>query len=134
MSSNALAIAVGVILDTPAQAIYVTRRSSRSHLAGFLEFPGGKVEEGESIEQALERELAEEVGINNLEIASLKTIDYHYPDKHLILHFYLVKNWSGVPFGKEGQSGGWVPIISLEAEQFPPANRPIIEQLKLLFS
>ena len=54
MSSNTLAIAVGVILDTSAQAIYVTRRSSRSHLAGFLEFPGGKVEEGESIEQALE--------------------------------------------------------------------------------
>lgn len=125
-----LHIAVGIICDTE-KGIYITQRGESSHLAGYLEFPGGKVEPGETPEQALYRELLEEVGIETISPELLKSLNYSYVDKTLTLHFYMVKRWNGQPYGREGQLGRWVPINELDADRFPEANRPIVELLQL---
>lgn len=124
-----LEIAVGIIVD-PQRGIFITQRKASSHLAGFWEFPGGKIESGESAEQALSRELLEEIGIQVSSARWLKCIDYYYSDKHLNLHFFLVEKWQGEPYGKEGQQGQWVAIDKLHDYQFPEVNQQIIALLQ----
>lgn len=124
-----LEIAVGIIVD-PQRRIFITQRKASSHLAGFWEFPGGKVEPGETAEQALFRELQEEIGIQVSSARWLKCRDYCYSDKHLNLHFFLVEQWQGEPYGREGQEGQWVAIDKLDYYQFPEVNQQIITLLQ----
>lgn len=132
MSIKRIDIAVGIIINSE-QEIYITQRIKGSHLADFWEFPGGKVEQdlGESPEQALYRELYEEVGIDVTQANLLTTLEYDYPDRNLKLHFFMVDKWKGEPEGCEGQSSRWAAIAQLDEESFPQANRPVITQLKL---
>ncbi|MCD1125964.1 8-oxo-dGTP diphosphatase MutT [Jinshanibacter sp. LJY008] len=122
-------IAVGIIIDIK-QAIFVTQRFKDSHLAGYWEFPGGKVESGEDAEQALRRELQEEVGIEMTHSSLLTTLEYDYPDRQLTLHFFIVDGWQGEPEGREGQVSRWIEISQLNAVEFPEANQPVIAELK----
>ncbi|MDR0805465.1 MAG: 8-oxo-dGTP diphosphatase MutT [Enterobacteriaceae bacterium] len=124
-------IAVGIIINTE-HAIFVTRRADGVHLAGYWEFPGGKVEtaQGESVQQALYRELREETGIEVSHSFLLETLEYDYPDRQLRLHFFIVDAWQGTPEGREGQSARWLNVSGLVDVEFPAANQPIIAELK----
>ncbi len=74
-------------------------------MANKLEFPGGKIEAGESAEQALVRELQEEVGITVSSSRLFDKLEYQFPDRHITLWFWLVEEWSGEPWGKRGSPG-----------------------------
>ncbi|OCG22215.1 8-oxo-dGTP diphosphatase [Gilliamella sp. wkB108] len=124
-------IAVGIIRSQDCK-IFITQRGEDSHLAGFWEFPGGKIEAGETPFQTLQREIAEEVDIHIHEAQFLKIVKHSYDDRDITIHAYLVEEWDGVPFAKEGQPSRWVDQEDLNADEFPDANRPIIEMLKNL--
>ena len=98
-------------------------------MANKWEFPGGKIESGETPEQALLRELQEEVGITPIGATLFDKLEYQFPDRHITLWFWLVESWEGEPWGKEGQPGGWVTLHASDAEKFPPANAPVISRL-----
>lgn len=124
-----LQIAVGIIRNS-AGDIFITRRAADAHMANKWEFPGGKVEAGETPELALVRELEEETGIRADNPQLFHTLEYSFPDRHLTLWFYIVEHWQGVPEGKEGQPARWVAQGALDAEAFPPANAPVIAMLQ----
>lgn len=123
-----LQISVGIIRN-PQGEIFITQRAADAHMANKLEFPGGKIEVGESAEQALVRELQEEVGITVRASSLFDKLEYQFPDRHITLWFWLVDDWEGEPWGKEGQPGRWIAQRALLAEEFPPANEPIISKL-----
>lgn len=122
-------IAIGIIRSQDCE-IFITQRGEDSHLAGFWEFPGGKIEPGETPYQTLQREIAEEVDILIHHAQFLKVVKHSYNDRDITIHAYLVEEWDGVPFAKEGQPSRWVDQEDLNADEFPDANRPIIEMLK----
>ncbi|ART80137.1 8-oxo-dGTP diphosphatase MutT [Oceanisphaera avium] len=122
-------VAVGVIENSQGQ-IFICRRSAHQHQANKWEFPGGKVESGETIPQALARELAEEVGITVLACEPLMQIEHDYADKHVSLAIRKVIAFSGEPSGLEGQVSRWVAVSELSHYDFPKANGPIIAKLQ----
>ena len=123
-----LQIAVGIIRNDAGE-IYITQRAADAHMANKWEFPGGKIEAGETAVEAMIRELEEEVGITASEPQLFDKLEYAFPDRHITLWFWLVENWQGEPWGKEGQPGRWVAQNALIADEFPPANAPVIEKL-----
>ncbi|WP_436858367.1 8-oxo-dGTP diphosphatase MutT [Citrobacter tructae] len=123
-----LQIAVGIIRNARNE-IFITRRAADAHMANKLEFPGGKIEANETPEQAVIRELQEEVGITPLDATLFEKLDYQFPDRHITLWFWLVESWEGEPWGKEGQPGEWIAAEALNTEDFPPANEPVIARL-----
>ena len=123
-----LQIAVGIIRN-PQHEIFITQRAADAHMANKWEFPGGKIEQGETPEQAVIRELEEEVGIIAHSPQLFDTLEYQFPDRHITLWFYLVEQWEGEPWGKEGQPGSWVVLSEADADKFPPANEPVIAKL-----
>ena len=123
-----LQIAVGIIRNDAGE-IYITQRAADAHMANKWEFPGGKIEAGETAEEAMIRELEEEVGITASEPQLFDKLEYEFPDRHIMLWFWLVENWQGEPWGKEGQPGRWIAQNALIADEFPPANAPVIEKL-----
>ncbi|AWK14197.1 8-oxo-dGTP diphosphatase MutT [Candidatus Fukatsuia symbiotica] len=123
-----LQIAIGIVRSTQ-QEIFITQRVNHSHMAGSWEFPGGKIEQNETPLAALKRELLEEIGITVQQASLFKTLQHHYTDRALTLHFYLVKRWQNEPFGREGQPTRWVHQSELRSTEFPPANGEIIEML-----
>lgn len=122
-------IAVGIVFNENKTAVFLTRRLAGSHLAGLWEFAGGKVEANETPEQAMCRELQEELNIAPMEFASFLTLEHEYPEKRLVLHFFTVSQFDGEPCGQEGQEALWVNLLDLSNFQFPEANAPVIEQL-----
>lgn len=129
MSKPIIKVAAGIIRNEFKQ-IYLTQRLEGQDFAQSLEFPGGKVEETESPEQALARELEEEIGIQILSAFPYEHFRFEYPNKVIEFFFYLVEEWVGEPFGREGQEGFWVHQSELEEGQFPPANIDLIRKLK----
>ncbi|MBN7771581.1 Nudix family hydrolase [Marinobacter daepoensis] len=124
-------VAVGVIVRNGR--VLIARRPDSAHQGGLLEFPGGKVESGESVQQALCREIAEETGLVLSEDALEPVIGirHDYGDKCVFLDVWLSRSARGEPEGKEGQPVGWFEPDALRDEDFPAANRPIIRALQL---
>ncbi|ENM5840285.1 8-oxo-dGTP diphosphatase MutT [Vibrio mimicus] len=122
-------IVAGIIFNPDQSEIFITKRPDHLHKGGFWEFPGGKVEAGESIEQAMARELDEEVGIVVTEQQPFKHFDYDYTDKSLSFDFILVTAFENQPHGREGQQGCWVKIADLANYRFPEANEPVLHQV-----
>jgi 8-oxo-dGTP diphosphatase len=128
-----LHVAVGVILD-PAGNILISRRAQDSHQGGLWEFPGGKVEVGESLEAALARELREELGIHIGRTTPLLEVRHDYSDKSVLLDVHVVWEFSGEPRGLENQPLTWAAAQELAAYRFPAANEPIVEAVRELLA
>ncbi len=120
-------VAVGVIYRR--QQFFLTQRSLSSHQGGKWEFPGGKVEAGETVAQALARELKEEINIEILACKPLTTIEHDYGDKQVCLTVFLVDNFIGEPQAQEGQQQQWCSLAALTKLDFPKANQAIIDIL-----
>jgi 8-oxo-dGTP diphosphatase len=123
-----LRVAVGIIRDQQ-NAIFLTQRSANVPMANKWEFPGGKLEQGETAEQALYRELLEEIGIKVISAKKILETNDHQPELCINLSFFLVEDWDGEPWGKEGQPCRWVPQQQLIIDEFPIANRAMVMQL-----
>ena len=123
-------VAVGVVQDA-AGRVLIARRPDHVHQGGLWEFPGGKVDEGETLTHALTRELEEELAIRVREAESLIDIRHHYPDKSVWLQVCRVTCFEGEPQGNEGQPVRWVSPEALLDYDFPAANRPIVNAIRL---
>lgn len=123
-------VAVGVIVNADGK-ILIAKRPLNAHQGGLWEFPGGKVDDGETIEQALVRELHEELAIEVLASQPLIQIRHHYPDKSVLLDVHKITQFTGSPIGNEGQPIQWVDAKELRSFEFPAANRPIISAINL---
>ena len=126
--SGAVQVAVGIITDA-AGAILITRRPNHAHQGGLWEFPGGKVEAGETVTAALRRELYEELGVMVEAAEPWLQIRHAYPDKTVLLEVWRVTAYQGEPHGREGQPLTWVLPARLADFAFPAADTPIIEVL-----
>ena len=120
-------VAVGVIKR--GNQVYISKRADHLHQGGKWEFPGGKREANESIEQALTRELLEEVGIQVTEQREFMLIEHDYGDKKVRLDVRLVEAFNGQARHQEGQQSQWVQISQLNQYTFPQANLEIINKL-----
>ncbi|MEZ9470368.1 8-oxo-dGTP diphosphatase MutT [Vibrio lentus] len=127
-------IVAGIIFNQDKSQVFITKRPDDKHKGGFWEFPGGKVEVGETIEQAMARELDEEIGIKVTEQSLFEHLEFDYTDKSLKFDFILVTDFEEQPYGKEGQKGEWVDLESLSQYAFPEANVPILERVIKEFS
>ncbi|NVK44248.1 MAG: Nudix family hydrolase [Oceanospirillaceae bacterium] len=123
-------VAAAVIVDE-SRRILLARRPDDKHQGGLWEFPGGKVEPGEPVREALDRELHEELGIRVERARPLIQIPHHYPDKSVLLDVFLVEGFSGQAHGREGQPVCWVDASALDNYDFPAANRPILAAAQL---
>jgi len=125
-----LHVAVAAIIDAEKRVL-VSLRPDHVHQGGFWEFPGGKLDPGETVEQALARELHEELGIEVGSAHPLIRIPHVYPDRHVLLDVWRIETFSGEIHGREGQRVEWAAIDELDEREFPLANRPIIQALQL---
>jgi len=112
--------------------VLLTQRPEGKSLAGLWEFPGGKVEPGETPESALIRELDEELGINTWAscLAPLTFASHSYPEFHLLMPLFACRKWQGIPQGLEGQTLKWVRAMDLRSYPMPPADLPLIPILQ----
>jgi 8-oxo-dGTP diphosphatase len=124
-------VAVGVIRDSQGK-ILITRRHADAHQGGLWEFPGGKLENGESVVQALRRELDEELAIQLESACALLQIEHDYGDKAVLLDVWLVEGFAGRAVGREGQPLRWVAAAELVDFSFPAANQPIVDACQAL--
>lgn len=122
-------VAVGVIENERGE-ILLAKRSADRHQGDRWEFPGGKVESGEDLLMALDRELWEEIGIRVLDCAPFMELCHDYPEKSVLLDIWKVTRFEGEPYGKEGQECRWVPLMRLHEYSFPDANSPIVQRLQ----
>jgi 8-oxo-dGTP diphosphatase len=119
-------VAACVLLDREG-AVLIAKRPEGRPLAGLWEFPGGKVEAGEEPEDALIRELHEELGIDiaKRDLAPLTFASHAYPDFHLLMPLYLCRRWQGNIAAREGQELRWVKPDALRQYDMPPADEPL---------
>lgn len=111
--------------------ILIARRADTQHQGGLWEFPGGKVEAGETVSVALSRELKEELGIGVTAARPLIKVQHDYPDKQVLLDVWEVSSFTGEPHGAEGQPLAWVNPRDLMNYQFPQANQAIVAAARL---
>ena len=123
-------VAAGVITDTQGRVLLMQRLPGK-HLAGLWEFPGGKLEAGESVARALARELDEELGIEVRASAPLIALPWRYPEKTVHLHALRVTAWRGVPRAREGHPLRWVAVRDMDTAKMPPADGAIVTALRL---
>lgn len=122
--------AVAVLLRQDGQVL-LGQRPEGKPWAGWWEFPGGKIEEGESPYHALQRELEEELGTQAIEAFPWLTRSFAYPEKTVKLHFFIVRRWTDEPHGREGQHLIWQNPANLTVSPMLPANEPILSALTL---
>ena len=126
-----LLVSAVALIDADGRVLMAKRPEGKS-LAGLWEFPGGKVEEGERLEDALIRELKEELGIDveHSCLAPLSFASHTYEDFHLLMPLYVCRRWKGLPQPLEGQELKWVRAADLRALPMPPADLPLIPHLE----
>ena len=119
------------LIDVDGRVLLGQRPEGKS-MAGLWEFPGGKVEAGETPEVALIRELEEEIGINTWEscLAPLTFASHSYDSFHLLMPLFACRKWQGIPRSVEGQALAWVRPENLRDYPMPPADVPLISILR----
>lgn len=123
-------VVAGVLRDAHGRVLLAQRGEGR-HLAGLWEFPGGKMDPGETPEAALARELFEEIGIRIRAARPLIAVEHDYPGRRVRLEVYEVLDYEGDPFGREGQALRWLSPEAMSAIPMPPADRPVVQALRL---
>ncbi len=126
-----LLVSAVALIDADGRVLLAQRPEGKS-MAGLWEFPGGKIETGETPETALIRELHEELGIDTWEscLAPLTFASHAYDDFHLLMPLFACRKWKGTPHPKEGQALKWVRANALRDYPMPPADVPLISILR----
>ncbi len=134
MSKNAALLVVAVALIDADGRVLVQQRPPGGSMAGLWEFPGGKIEPGETPEAALVRELEEELGIRTHESCLAPACFASAPlgDRHLLLLLYVCRKWEGVVEARHASALQWVKPVQLYALEMPPADLPLIGLLEAL--
>ena len=124
-------VAAVALIDVEGRVLLAQRPKGKS-MAGLWEFPGGKVEEGETPEAALIRELQEELAINTWQscLAPLTFASHTYEDFHLLMPLFACRKWEGIPAAQEGQTLAWVKPNQMRDYPMPPADLPLIPILR----
>ncbi len=124
-------VAVGIICRriNDTHQFLISYRHPHLHQGGLWEFPGGKIEQGEGLKEALTRELNEELGIKVIQQQPIFEINHNYPDKKVCLQICLVNDFTGKEKGLEKQQIKWVSKEKLAEHNFPEANKPIIDYI-----
>ncbi len=136
MAKTRTVLVAACALVDPDNRVLLAQRPPGKSMAGLWEFPGGKVETEERPEEALIRELNEELGITVREpcLAPLSFASHTYPDFHLLMPLYICRRWEGFVRAAEGQTIKWVKPADLRNFEMPPADVPLIPMLRdLLF-
>ena len=130
---NVVSVAACALIDADGRVLLAQRPDGKS-MAGLWEFPGGKIEAGETPEQSLIRELEEELGIivNEACLAPLTFASHSYADFHLLMPLYVCRRWDGMVTAREGQNLAWVRPNKLRDYPMPPADLPLIPHLTAL--
>jgi 8-oxo-dGTP diphosphatase len=123
-------VMAGLMIDGDGRVLLAERPAGK-HLAGFWEFPGGKLEPGELPLEALTRELREELGIELQTAQPLIRVPWTYDDRHLVLDAWRVDAWLGAPQSLEGQALTWCAPDAIDPQSMTPADRPILQALRL---
>jgi 8-oxo-dGTP diphosphatase len=121
-------VVAGILRDARGRVL-IARRPEGKHMAGGWEFPGGKLHAGESAEDALVRELREELGIEISGLERFITIDHEYSDRRVLMQTFLIRRCVGEPHGREGQAIRWCAVGELAGAGILPADMPIIAAL-----
>ena len=131
MSANKLLFVVACALVDIDNRVLVTQRPQGKSMAGMWEFPGGKMEPGETPEEAIKRELLEELGITTFTscLAPLNFASHAYQDFHLLMPLYICRKWEGILQSRENQALKWVRPVELYKLEMPPADKPLISSL-----
>jgi 8-oxo-dGTP diphosphatase len=126
-----LLVAACALVDPDGRVLLAQRPEGRA-LAGLWEFPGGKLEEGETPEACLIRELREELGVDTWAscLAPLSFASHAYPDFHLLMPLYVCRKWAGVATAREGQRLAWVRPAAMADYPMPPADGPLVAALR----
>ena len=126
-----LLVSAVALIDADGRVLLAQRPKGKS-LAGLWEFPGGKVEPGETPEVALIRELKEELGIDTWRscLAPLTFASHSYEDFHLLMPLFACRRWDGIATAQEGQTLAWVKQNQLRDYPMPPADLPLIPILR----
>jgi 8-oxo-dGTP diphosphatase len=119
----------GALIDEQGQVLIAARPPGK-HMAGRWEFPGGKIADGETPQEALRRELCEELGIEVQQCRLEMSRVHAYPDREVELLFHVVEAWSGTPASLDGQALRWVPLERLDREDILEADLPFIHALQ----
>ena len=127
-----ITLVVACALVDEDNRVLIAKRPVDRHMGGLWEFPGGKVEENETPEEAVIRELAEELGIDVTQscLAPLTFASHDYDNFHLLMPLYICRQWNGEVEAKEGQELAWVRPNRLSGYEMPPADEPLIAMLR----
>ena len=112
-----------------AGKVLVCQRKDEDTFGGFWEFPGGKQEDGETLEQCLARELHEELAIRARPVSRLTTVEHDYTNVQIRLHPFVCEHEAGEPQHVECQDSRWIEPRELREYRFPPANESLIEEV-----
>jgi 8-oxo-dGTP diphosphatase len=132
MSESKLLLVAAVALVDPDGRVLLAERPAGKQLAGMWEFPGGKVDAGETLEEALIRELKEELGITVEKacLAPFTFASHAYDSFHLLMPLYVCRVWEGTVQPLEGQRLAWVKVGDMESYPMPPADKPLVAMLR----
>lgn len=124
-----LQVVAGILIDKD-ERVLITERLGDDQFRGMWEFPGGKIVAGESLVQALARELAEEIGVVTNHCEAFMRLEHDYPQRAVCLHFFTIRDWTGEPTGIEGQKIRWVAPSEIDTGMMLAADAPVIAALR----
>jgi 8-oxo-dGTP diphosphatase len=124
-------VAAGILRDADNRVLLAERLGDPTFV-GLWEFPGGKIDTGETSGIALKRELREELGIDIVAFQQLLEVQHDYADRRVNIEFFLISHWLGTPSGLQGQELKWVQVELLDEAMLLPADGPVIAALQKL--